>query len=90
MVIAWLQTKEDVSLLGNVPQQIRLFLSQNTYMSSNGIAYDKCTACSSAIMKSIEKEGISFIVHCLEHPKTLEVLTGLDSIGDVDVEWDED
>ena len=73
-----------------MPQQIRLFMSQNTYMSSTGVAYDKCSACSMKIVEGIRENGIEFIKECLGNPKGIEKLTGLDTIGDVDVDWEED
>ena len=86
MVVSLLQK----SLLGDMPQQIRLFMSQNTYMSSIGVAYDKCSACSMKIMEGISENGLEFIKECLGNPKGIETLTGLDTIGDVDVDWDEE
>ncbi len=89
LVIGLLQS-ELKPLLGVVPHQIRYFLTQNQYMTSTGEAYDKCTACSLLIMDKITQKGIDFIKECLQNPKSIEQLTGLDKIGDIDVEWEDE
>ncbi|KAI8911106.1 hypothetical protein EDD86DRAFT_246442 [Gorgonomyces haynaldii] len=84
--------EDDESVLGKVPHQIRGSLGQFTNTVLTGRAYDKCTACSPAIIDAYRQRGHAFVLEAIQKPKTLEEITGLTTLHatDVDVEWDEE
>ncbi|KAG0369639.1 Autophagy protein 7 [Gamsiella multidivaricata] len=82
------------STLGLLPHQIRGFLSRFKNLLISGQAYDRCTACSDAVLSSYEKEGFGFLAKVFQDAKHLEDLTGLTKMKeeseDLDMEWAED
>ncbi|KAH9825098.1 hypothetical protein DFH28DRAFT_1091498 [Melampsora americana] len=84
------------SVLGDVPHQIRGFLSRFENMKLVGPAYEKCTGCSESVVKAYESKGFEMIKEVLNDVKYLEKLTGLDLLYDEgeavmeNVDWDED
>ncbi|EGG00390.1 uncharacterized protein MELLADRAFT_118051 [Melampsora larici-populina 98AG31] len=84
------------SVLGDVPHQIRGFLSKFESMKLVGPAYEKCTGCSESVVKAYESKGFEMIKEVLNEVKYLEKLTGLDLLYDESeammekVDWDED
>ncbi|KAJ3244781.1 Autophagy protein 7 [Chytriomyces hyalinus] len=80
--------------LGVVPHQIRGYLTHFSNLLVHGKAYDKCTACSAAVLKAYRERGAEFVHAVLADPKVLEDLTGLSAMhretDDADVEWDEE
>jgi len=84
------------SVLGQVPHQLRGFLSQFRTIPLVGAAYDKCTGCSETVLKAYEKEGFEMLVKAFNDVKYLESLSGLDKLFDEGeaalekVDWDEE
>ncbi|KAI1317857.1 Autophagy protein 7 [Mortierella claussenii] len=82
------------SALGLLPHQIRGFLSRFKNLLISGQAYDRCTACSDAILAAYGQEGFGFLVKVFQDAKHLEDVTGLTQMKeqseDLDMEWDED
>ncbi|KAF9358927.1 Autophagy protein 7, partial [Mortierella sp. NVP85] len=80
--------------LGLVPHQIRGFLSRFKNLLIAGQAYDRCTACSDAILEAYEKQGFAFLAKVFQDAKHLEDVTGLTKMKEesenLDMEWDED
>ncbi|KAF9907923.1 Autophagy protein 7 [Lobosporangium transversale] len=83
-----------VSTLGLLPHQIRGFLSRFKNLLISGQAYDRCTACSDAILEAYEKEGFGFLAKVFQDAKHLEDVTGLTQMKEqseeLNMEWDED
>lgn len=84
------------SVLGQVPHQLRGFLSQFRTMPLVGAAYDKCTGCSEMVLKAYETEGFDMMLKAFNDAKYLEKLTGLDKLFDESekalesVDWEEE
>ncbi|KAF8936561.1 Autophagy protein 7 [Dissophora ornata] len=82
------------STLGLLPHQIRGFLSRFKNLLISGQAYDRCTACSDAILGAYEQEGFGFLAKVFEDAKHLEDVTGLTKMKEesegLDMEWAED
>ncbi|KAI8620117.1 hypothetical protein BC830DRAFT_1100702 [Chytriomyces sp. MP71] len=80
--------------LGIVPHQIRGFLTHFQNLLVHGRAYDKCTACSPAVLAEFQKDNANFVHKVLAEPKYLEELTGLTKMQNetdaADVDWDEE
>ena len=78
--------------LGLIPHQIRGFLSHFSNLLITGQAYDRCTACSQAVIQEYRKRGFDFVRQALENPSYLEEITGLKQLHleTQDVEWDID
>lgn len=61
-----------------------------------GHGYDKCTACSDAILMAYRDEGIAFLLRGLKVPAVLERVAGLEKMKqDVqdqqdDFDWDDE
>lgn len=87
------KTSNTASPLGIVPHQIRGFLSQFQNMVLTGAGYDKCTACSEAVLSQYRKDGYQFLVDVLKNPDYLETIAGLEEMKlqseDVEVDWDD-
>ncbi|KAG0246054.1 ubiquitin-like conjugating enzyme [Mortierella sp. GBAus27b] len=79
------------STMGLVPHQIRGFLSRFKNLLIAGQAYDKCTACSDAVLEAYEKQGFEFLVKVFQDAKHLEDVTGLTKMKEeseeLDMEW---
>ncbi|KAG0331401.1 Autophagy protein 7 [Podila humilis] len=88
------ENKGESSTLGLLPHQIRGFLSRFKNMLISGQAYDRCTACSDAILEAYEKEGFGFLVKVFQEAKHLEDVTGLTAMKEesenLDMDWDDD
>ena len=82
------------SALGVLPHQIRGFLSRFKNLLISGQAYDRCTACSDAILTAYEQDGYDFLVKVFQDAKHLEDVTGLtkmkEEAEDLDMEWMEE
>ncbi|KAF9194344.1 Autophagy protein 7, partial [Haplosporangium sp. Z 27] len=82
------------SALGLLPHQIRGFLSRFKNLIISGQAYDRCTACSDAILEAYDQRGFEFLAKVFEDAKHLEDVTGLTEMKkeseDLDMEWAED
>ncbi|GJJ75972.1 ubiquitin-like modifier-activating enzyme ATG7 [Entomortierella parvispora] len=82
------------SALGLLPHQIRGFLSRFKNLLISGQAYDRCTACSNAVLTEYEQEGFGFLMKVFQDAKYLEDVTGLTKMKeeseDLDMEWEED
>ncbi|KAJ3141974.1 Autophagy protein 7 [Physocladia obscura] len=80
--------------LGVVPHQVRGYLTHFSNLLLSGHAYDKCTACSKAIVDAYKNDGFKFVHKVLADPKYLEDLTGLTKLHNeteaADVDWDEE
>ncbi|KAG0294117.1 Autophagy protein 7 [Dissophora globulifera] len=88
------QQEKSGSALGLLPHQIRGFLSRFKNLLISGQAYDRCTACSDAILAAYEQEGFGFLAKVFQDAKHLEDVTGLTQMKeeseDLDMEWAED
>lgn len=77
-----------------VPHQIRGFLSRFKNLLIAGQAYDKCTACSDAILEAYENQGFEFLAKVFQDAKHLEDVTGLTQMKEesenLDMEWADD
>jgi len=65
------------SPLGIVPHQIRGFLSRFHNMMPVSAAFDRCTACSQAVIDGYSSGGFPFLLDVFNQPSFLEDLTGL-------------
>mmetsp|Transcript_32039 Transcript_32039/g.70119 ORF Transcript_32039/g.70119 Transcript_32039/m.70119 type:complete len:191 (+) Transcript_32039:925-1497(+) len=65
------------SPLGLVPHQVRGFLSAFRSDCMVGRAFDKCTACSAAVLSAHEAQGFDFLLSAFNRAAYLEELTGL-------------
>ncbi|GAB5372948.1 hypothetical protein AAMO2058_001708100 [Amorphochlora amoebiformis] len=63
--------------LGIIPHQIRGSLRKFELLPITGNAFDKCTACSDAIVQLYLKESWKFVFQALNDPKWLEDISGL-------------
>ncbi|CAD6884834.1 unnamed protein product [Tilletia controversa] len=84
-------------VLGVVPHQIRGFLSTFTSMLIVGPAYERCTACSPAVVAAYREEGEKMLFDAFGEEGYLEKLTGLDKLMaetdgllDEELDWDEE
>ena len=71
----------------------RGFLSSFTNLTITGQCYDKCTACSDAVLAVFVKNPLALVQKVVADAAWLEVLTGLDvlkQINTADFEWDSD
>ena len=71
------ETGSGEGVLGIVPHQIRGTVSDYSAMTLNGPAYKMCTACSDIVVDQFKKEGIDFLIKCLNTPDYMEEITGL-------------
>ncbi|KAF9975025.1 Autophagy protein 7 [Actinomortierella ambigua] len=89
---AW--QEQTSTVLGVLPHQIRGFLGRYQNMLIAGQAYDRCTACSDAILDAYEKEGFGFLYKVFADAKHLEDVSGLTKMKEesenLEMEWDED
>jgi ubiquitin-like modifier-activating enzyme ATG7 len=82
------------SLLGLIPHQMRGFLTHFQTLLVVGQAYDKCTACSHAIIAEYRARGIDFLIDVFNEPAILERVSGLaelgnDELDDMTLAWDD-
>lgn len=91
-----LSTSSSSTPLGIVPHQVRGFLGSFSNMILTGAAYDKCTACSDAILLKYAQDGTGFLLKALSDPAYLELVSGLTDMkkgmdkDDQDIDWDDD
>eukprot|EP00656_Telonema_subtile_P013654 TRINITY_DN16937_c0_g1_i1.p1 TRINITY_DN16937_c0_g1~~TRINITY_DN16937_c0_g1_i1.p1 ORF type:complete len:185 (+),score=18.38 TRINITY_DN16937_c0_g1_i1:148-702(+) len=65
------------TVLGVVPHQIRGTVSDYHTSVMYGHYYDKCTGCSDIIVDLYKKDGVDFIIKCMNDPLHMEDVTGL-------------
>ncbi|PWN43344.1 putative APG7-component of the autophagic system [Ceraceosorus guamensis] len=81
------------SVLGLIPHQIRGFLAQFSNLLIVGQAYERCTACSPAIVEAYRKDGFDMLLKAFNDEVYLEKITGLDKLKaetealDADLDW---
>ncbi|CAM9183473.1 unnamed protein product [Discosporangium mesarthrocarpum] len=63
--------------LGALPHQLRYFLGSFTTVTPSALAFDRCTACSAAVVEAYAREGWSFVRHVCGSPQHLEEVSGL-------------
>ncbi|GAQ88871.1 ubiquitin activating E1 enzyme-like protein [Klebsormidium nitens] len=66
--------------LGLVPHQVRGFLAFFSQLLVTGHAFDKCTACSAAVVREYHHRGPDFLLQAFNTPTFLEDLTGLTAL----------
>lgn len=71
---------DEKSPFGEVPHQIRGFLSNFQQSKFSVPNYVHCSACSDEVIKRYQTEGWSFIKECLDNPKYLEEVSGLTKV----------
>eukprot|EP01111_Echinosteliopsis_oligospora_P010789 TRINITY_DN3418_c1_g1_i1.p1 TRINITY_DN3418_c1_g1~~TRINITY_DN3418_c1_g1_i1.p1 ORF type:complete len:360 (+),score=92.71 TRINITY_DN3418_c1_g1_i1:996-2075(+) len=78
--------------IGNIPHQLRGFLSHFSVIPLVGKAYKKCTGCSKLVMDEYESRGVDFLIEVFNDHTVLERITGLHEIADssVNMEWVDD
>ncbi|CAM9460841.1 unnamed protein product [Choristocarpus tenellus] len=82
--------------LGALPHQVRFFINNFSTVTPSALAFDQCTACSSAVVNAHIQGGWSFIRRVCTCPRLLEEISGLDELHrategiDVDLDWDEE
>lgn len=67
----------DASLLGIVPHQVRGFLGHFQLMQLVGEACACCTACSDPIGGAVRREGVRFLLRCLQDFSLAESTSGM-------------
>ena len=67
--------------LGNVPHQIRGFLSTYQNLVVCGQSYDRCSACSERIIDAYIKDGWAFVRKALTERGYVEELSGLAEVS---------
>ncbi|WFD32554.1 Autophagy protein 7 [Malassezia sp. CBS 17886] len=78
---------------GIVPHQVRGYLSRFSTMTLSSTAFDRCTACSSAVLDAYEQDGADVVFAACEDPEFLERISALDELKretdalDLDMEW---
>jgi len=70
-----------------VPHQLLGFLAQWNTISVKGDAYDKCVACSKAVVDKYKQDGFNFVLEVLNHSEVLEEITGMKKEKEVVVDW---
>ncbi|KAJ3078443.1 Autophagy protein 7 [Quaeritorhiza haematococci] len=82
------------SPLGLVPHQVRGFLSHFSNLLIVGQAYDRCTACSPAVLDKYSESGFEFLLQAFNSPSYLEEVAGLTELmegtDDAALDWDEE
>lgn len=68
------------SNFGEVPHQIRGFLHDYSQKRLSCPSFKHCSACSETVLAHYKEEGWDFIHKCLNHPKFLENVCGLERI----------
>jgi len=80
--------------LGIMPHQVRGFIAHYAQLVVTGHAFDKCTACSSTVVREFRERGSDFVLEVLNRPNYLEDLTGLTELlsatQTMSLDWDED
>ncbi|KAI9683665.1 MAG: Autophagy protein 7 [Trizodia sp. TS-e1964] len=82
--------------LGQVPHQIRGFLSNFQNMNISGRSYDCCSACSTRVVDEYKAHGWEFVKKALNEKGYVEELSGLAEVqrsaekAAADIEWDDE
>ena len=63
--------------LGSVPHQLRGFLSQWSNMALYGASFDRCVACSNAVVREYLARGFDFLLEVFNNPTYLEAVSGI-------------
>jgi ubiquitin-like modifier-activating enzyme ATG7 len=91
---AELQDTSACAGLGYLPHQLRGFLRHYNILPITGYAYNRCIACSDAVLEQFKKFGIQFVLQVINQPRILEDITGLTNMkNQVDDEleaWDDE
>ena len=74
--------------VGLVPHQIRGFLGTYSTLLIVGHAYDKCTACSPAVLAGYLADPFGFVQRACASGTFLEDLTGLTEMKNEKVQWE--
>jgi ubiquitin-like modifier-activating enzyme ATG7 len=75
----------DGSILGKIPHQIRGSVKTFENYLLCGLQYNKCIACSKFILEQYKKNGLNFIIKCINEPLYMEEITGLKQEKDFDM-----
>ena len=70
-------TMPDSHPLGTVPHQLRGYMSTWQTLQIRGQAYDKCAACSPAILEAYERDGWEFVKRAVGERGFVEEISGL-------------
>lgn len=73
-------TPDEKVILGNIPHQIRGFLSEFKTLQLKTPAYEHCSACSHAVVEEFKSRGWDFVRDALNNYKIVEDLSGLTSV----------
>lgn len=60
--------------------QVRGFIASFTSVTPSAIAFDRCTACSAAVVEAHKAEGVSFVEKACRSPQILEEVSGLEEM----------
>lgn len=63
--------------LGSVPHQLRGFLSQWSNLPLYGASFDRCVACSNAVVAAYLSRGFDFLLEVFNNPTYLEAVSGI-------------
>jgi ubiquitin-like modifier-activating enzyme ATG7 len=76
---------------GNIPHQIRGYMSHFENLVIVSYAYDRCTACSLSVVNEYQKRGFEFLLEVFNRPRILEEVTGLIELQNLnaDCTWDD-
>ena len=78
------------SPFGVIPHSIRGFMTHYNNVLVTGLAYDKCTACSSKVLDQFKLRNFDFLLDVFNKPLILEDITGLTQIKEEtdNIEWE--
>ncbi|SCU81587.1 LAME_0B07800g1_1 [Lachancea meyersii CBS 8951] len=86
------------TILGDLPHQVRGFLSEFKTLQLRSPAFKQCSACSSSVVEAFRAHGWDFVAAALNNYKYVEDLSGLtnvqakaeDALKDIFEDWDEE
>ncbi|GAV53213.1 hypothetical protein ZYGR_0AI04970 [Zygosaccharomyces rouxii] len=96
LMVSIFQLKDgtDESILGDVPHQIRGFLSHFSALKLETPAYDHCSACSPQVVEACREAGWDFVKAALDDHTYIERLSGLSRVQEeadkVVQEWEDE
>lgn len=70
-------TTKDTTILGDLPHQLRGFLSSHEILKLETPAYEHCSACSPNVINELKTHGWEFVKKALNESKYIEVVSGL-------------
>jgi ubiquitin-like modifier-activating enzyme ATG7 len=82
--------------LGQLPHQLRGFLSSWSVLSIVGQPYPQCSACSDSVVDAYQKDGWDFVKKAIGEKGFVEEISGLAEVqraaeaADAEVDWEED